>query len=66
MSKRKYDPEYIKYGFIAIEHGGECLPQCVLCMKTLSIAAMKPSLLKRHLESNMQKKRTKIKVILSD
>ena len=52
MSKRKYSPEYIQYGFIAIEHEGECLPQCVLCMKTLSNAAMKPSLLKRHLVSN--------------
>ena len=48
MSKRKYNPEYIKYGFIAIEHRGECLTQCVLCVKTLSNAAMKPSLLKRH------------------
>ena len=65
MSKRKYNPKYIKYGFIAIEHGGECLQQCVLCMKTLSNTAIKHSLLKRHLELNMQKKRTKIKVILS-
>ena len=65
MSKRKYYSEYIKYGSIAIEHGGECLPQCVLCMKTLSNAAMKPSLLKRHLESNHAEKKTKIKVILS-
>ena len=50
MPKRKYSPEYIKYGFIAIEHGEECLLQCVLCMKTISNAAMKPSLLNRHLE----------------
>ncbi|XP_068235581.1 zinc finger BED domain-containing protein 5-like [Palaemon carinicauda] len=52
MPKRKYDPAYIKYGFIAIEHGGEALPQCVVCMKFLSNAVMKPSLLKRHLETN--------------
>ncbi|XP_068235570.1 zinc finger BED domain-containing protein 5-like [Palaemon carinicauda] len=52
MPKRKYDPAYIMYGFIAIEHGGEALPQCVVCMKSLSNAAMKPSLLKRHLETN--------------
>ena len=59
MSKRKYNPEYIKYGFIAIEHRGECLPHCVVCMKTLSNAAMKPSLLKRHLESNHAEKKDK-------
>ena len=59
MSKRKYNPEYIKYGSIAIEHGGECLPQCVLCMKTLSNAAMKPRLLKRHLESSHAEKKNK-------
>ncbi|XP_068242269.1 zinc finger BED domain-containing protein 5-like [Palaemon carinicauda] len=52
MPKRKYDPAYIKYGFIAIEHGGEALLQCVVCMKSFSNAAMKPSLLKRYLETN--------------
>jgi len=31
---------------------GEYLPQCVVCMKTLSNGATKPSLLKRHLVSN--------------
>ncbi|XP_078487698.1 zinc finger BED domain-containing protein 5-like [Ciona intestinalis] len=56
MSKRKYNPEYIKYGFISIKHQGEDLPQCVVCMKTLSNGAMKPSLLKRHLESNHPEK----------
>ena len=43
MSEQKYNPEYIKYDFIAIEQGGECLPQSVLCMKTLSNAAMSPA-----------------------
>ncbi|XP_068203548.1 zinc finger BED domain-containing protein 5-like [Palaemon carinicauda] len=52
MPNGKYDPAYIEYGFIAIEHGGEALLQCVVCMKSLSNAAMKPSLLKRHLEIN--------------
>ena len=51
MSKRKYNPEYLKYGFISIEHR-EVLPQCVVCMKTLSNASMKPSLLQRHLGTN--------------
>ena len=52
MSKRKYSPDYIKYGFIAIQHHGDSLPQCVICTKTLLNAALKPSLLRRHLESN--------------
>lgn len=57
MSKRKYDPAYIKYGFIAIEDGGGSLPLCVVCMKSLSNTAMKPRLLKRHLESNHAEKK---------
>ena len=52
MPKRKYCPTYIKNMFIAIGHGGESLPQCVICMKALSNSAMKPSLLKRHLVTN--------------
>ena len=55
----------VKYGFITIEQGRECLTKCLLCMKTLSDAVMKPSLSRRHLESNHAEKRTKIKVILS-
>ena len=52
MSKRNYDPKYIKYGFTPIEHNAEILPQCVVCLKTLCNAAMQPILLKRHLERN--------------
>ena len=52
MSKRNYDPKYIKYGFTSIKHNAEILPECVVCLKTLCNAAMKPSLLKRHLERN--------------
>ena len=62
MLKRNYYSECIKYGSIAIEHEGECLPQCVLCMKTLSNAAMKPSLLKRHLKSNHAEKKQRSKL----
>ena len=51
MSKRNYDSKYIKCGFTSIEHNAEILP-CVVCLKTLCNAAMKPSLLKRHLERN--------------
>ena len=35
MSKRNYDPKYIKYGFSLIELIAEILPQCVVCLKTL-------------------------------
>ena len=52
MSKRNYDPKYIKYGFTSIEHNAEILPQCVVCLKTLCNAAVKPSFLKRRLERN--------------
>ena len=52
MSKRNYDSKFIKYGFTSIEHNAEILPQCVVCLKTLCNAAMKPSWLKRHLEKN--------------
>ena len=52
MSKRNYDPKCIKYGFTSIEHSAEILPQCVVCLKTLCNVAMKPSLLKCHLERN--------------
>ena len=52
MFKRNYDAKYIKYGFTSIEHKAEILPQSVVCLKTLCNAAMKPSLLKRHLERN--------------
>ena len=47
----------IKNLFIANEHGGESLPQYVICMKTLSNSAMKPSLLKLHLATNHVKEK---------
>ena len=57
MPKRNYCPTYIKYGFIAIERGEESLPQRVICIKTLSRSATKPSLLKRHLVTNHVKEK---------
>ena len=53
MSKRNYDPKYIKHGFTSIEHKMEILPQCVVCLKTLCITAMKPGLLKHHMEKSI-------------
>jgi len=46
--RRKYDPEYISFGFIAMQTGAD-LPLCVVCLQTLSNDAMKPEKLKRHL-----------------
>ncbi|KRY24600.1 SCAN domain-containing protein 3, partial [Trichinella spiralis] len=48
--KRKYDAEYIKYGFVAIEINGVEVPQYVRCMlDTLSNDALRPTRLQRHL-----------------
>ena len=52
MPKRKCCPTHIKNLCIVNEQGGESLPQCVICLKTLSSSAMKPSLLKLHLVTN--------------
>lgn len=48
---RKYDESYLQFGFI-VKSGTETsdnpIPQCVVCLETLSNQSMKPSLLKRH------------------
>ena len=52
MPKRQYSDQCINFGFIELKKRGESEPQCVVCMKTLSNASMKPSLLQRHLQTN--------------
>ena len=49
MPKRKYDVNYLDYGFTFVEGRKEQLPQCVICHKTLSNDSMKPHQLKKHL-----------------
>ena len=49
--KRLYSDEYIKYGFTLIYINNIERPQCVPCLKTLSADSMKPSLLKRHIDT---------------
>ena len=49
--RRKYDENYIGLGFTWINSGGLTRPQCVICAKVLSHNSMKPSLLRRHLET---------------
>ena len=46
--KRKYDDDYLNYGFIFVDKGNEQLPQCAICLKTFSNASMKPYQLKQH------------------
>lgn len=48
---RKYDESYISLGFTSNVVGGEERPVCVLCLKTLAVASMKPNKMKRHLET---------------
>lgn len=47
----KYDPSYIKFGFVAVIDGDVLKPQCIICGDVLANEAMKPSKLKRHLHS---------------
>ena len=49
MPKRKYDINYLDYGFTFVEGRNEQLLQCVICHKTLSNDSMKPHQLKKHL-----------------
>ena len=49
--RRRFLDSFLKYGFVRIISDGIEKPQCVLCMKVLSAESMKPSKLKRHLES---------------
>ncbi|CAK1591819.1 unnamed protein product [Parnassius mnemosyne] len=49
--KRKYNDDYIKYGFVVIKKGDIDHPQCVICYKVLSNDAMRPSRLERHLST---------------
>ncbi len=49
--KRKYNEEYINYGFTSILADGIEKPQCVLCFKVLGNDTMRPSKLKHHLQT---------------
>uniref|UniRef100_A0A8C4TH09 HAT C-terminal dimerisation domain-containing protein n=1 Tax=Erpetoichthys calabaricus TaxID=27687 RepID=A0A8C4TH09_ERPCA len=48
--KRKYDEDYLKYGFIPSDNDPS-LPFCMICRRTLSNEAMLPSKLHRHIEA---------------
>lgn len=56
--KRQYSAEYIKYGFIE-NSTNPSLPLCLLCSKTFSNEAMKPSRLQDHLNKMHPDKKDK-------
>ncbi|XP_007948276.1 protein FAM200B [Orycteropus afer afer] len=52
VSSRRYNDDYLKYGFIKCEKLFENdRPQCVICNNILANESLKPSKLKRHLET---------------
>ena len=52
VSVRRYNEDFLKYGFIKCEKPFESdRPQCVICNNILANESLKPSKLKRHLET---------------
>ncbi|GFU18312.1 SCAN domain-containing protein 3 [Nephila pilipes] len=49
--KRKYDEDYIKYGFWRCGDETAPRPQCIICGDQQSNESMEPSKLKRHLQA---------------
>ncbi|KAL4154130.1 hypothetical protein QTP88_001963 [Uroleucon formosanum] len=48
---RKYNPDFLKIGFVYFGTEEEPMPQCVICFETLSNECMKFSKLERHLST---------------
>lgn len=49
--KRKYNDDYLQMGFYFIGEESEPKPLCVICNEVLANSSLKPSLLRRHLET---------------
>ena len=49
QKKRKYQDNYLDFGFTYLIEDNLQIPQCVVCMKTFSNSTMKPASLKQHL-----------------
>ena len=49
QKKRKYQDNYLDFGFTYLIEDDLQIPQCVVCMKTFSNSIMKPTSLKQHL-----------------
>ncbi len=48
---RKYQPDFLKYGFSCTTKNNIDYPQCVICSEVLAHESLKPAKLKRHLET---------------
>ena len=57
--KRKYNEEYLQYGFTDAAENGQVVPQCVICFEKLSNDALRPNRLKRHLQTKHPLHQTK-------
>ena len=57
--KRKYNEEYLQYGFTEAAENGQVVPQCVICFEKLSNDALRPNRLKRHLQTKHPLHQTK-------
>ena len=53
--KKKYDDAFLQYGFTSSYNDGVEKPLCLICNETLSVESMKPSKLKRHINSKHAK-----------
>lgn len=56
---RKYDPDYLKYGFTYVESNGKQCPLCVECNDILANSSMVPTKLVRHLNLKHPDKKDK-------
>ena len=57
--KRKYNKEYLQYGYTEAAENGQVVPQCVICFEKLSNDALRPNRLKRHLQTKHPLHQTK-------
>ena len=57
--KRKYNEEYLQYGFTDAAVNGQVVPQCVICFEKLSNDALRPNRLKCHLQTKHPLHQTK-------
>ncbi len=51
---RRYNSNFIKYGFTSIEENGVVKPKCGVCLMVLGNSSMNPAKLKRHLKSHKE------------
>ena len=57
--RRKYDPDYLNFGFSCIGPDDASLPQCVICKEVLANDNMRPCKLRCHIETKHHSLTTK-------